>query len=210
MAASSASFACGYSNKHRKKECPPESKSLYRGEFHYKCHNFTGPGTNYTARVKRGDKPLNEIDKCSMVHDKAYVDIDTHGRTLTKRERAKRVHVADAEVLKCYERHKHADGFKFAHSAIRAKHKTELYLSKKKGYPVALYGSNPVRSTRRSSRSRPRSGGRRSTSQASPLMREYRAFVKKYFHRLQGTPQERMKRLSLGWKKHKRERLSSR
>ena len=34
--------------------------------------NFAGPGTALKARLARGDKPINEVDKISMAHDLRY------------------------------------------------------------------------------------------------------------------------------------------
>lgn len=41
-------------------------------EFHLPGHNFTGPGTKFEKRVKRGDKPINKVDQISYEHDMAY------------------------------------------------------------------------------------------------------------------------------------------
>lgn len=41
-------------------------------EFHIPGHNFTGPGTKFEKRVKRGDKPINKVDAISYEHDLAY------------------------------------------------------------------------------------------------------------------------------------------
>ena len=41
-------------------------------EFHLPGYNFCGPGTRLDQRIARGDKPINELDGCCMVHDIVY------------------------------------------------------------------------------------------------------------------------------------------
>ena len=41
-------------------------------EYHLPGYNFCGPGTNLEERLARGDKPINELDACCMVHDIVY------------------------------------------------------------------------------------------------------------------------------------------
>jgi hypothetical protein len=35
-------------------------------------YNFAGPGTHIKERLDRGDKPINELDKCAEIHDVKY------------------------------------------------------------------------------------------------------------------------------------------
>ena len=39
------------------------------------CANFAGPGTNISARLARGDKPVNQSDAYAMQHDVDYMNI---------------------------------------------------------------------------------------------------------------------------------------
>jgi hypothetical protein len=80
------------------KRASPEEETItrpgYLGEKHvmllsqdgkrYANHNFSGPGTNVDARLARGDKPVDQVDACSMLHDISY-------NTLTKAVRAKKI-----------------------------------------------------------------------------------------------------------------------
>lgn len=48
-------------------------------EFHLPGYNFCGPGTKLEERIARGDKPINSLDACCMVHDMVYAS--TSSRT---------------------------------------------------------------------------------------------------------------------------------
>ncbi len=50
----------------------PNTAPLYEGEQHILGYNFCGPKTAYEERVARGDKPVNELDKCCFAHDTVY------------------------------------------------------------------------------------------------------------------------------------------
>ena len=41
-------------------------------EFHWPKMNYTGPGTNLKARLKRGDRGVNRLDEISRIHDIDY------------------------------------------------------------------------------------------------------------------------------------------
>ena len=41
-------------------------------EYHLAGYNFCGPGTELSSRLTRGDKPINALDACCMVHDIVY------------------------------------------------------------------------------------------------------------------------------------------
>ncbi len=45
-------------------------------EKHLPEHNYCGPGTNVTRRLREGVKPMNELDHACMIHD---VEIETRG-----------------------------------------------------------------------------------------------------------------------------------
>ena len=42
------------------------------GTLNFKKGNFLGPGTNFVARINRGDRPINYSDKVAMAHDARY------------------------------------------------------------------------------------------------------------------------------------------
>ncbi|AJP61529.1 capsid-like protein [Adoxophyes honmai entomopoxvirus 'L' virophage 1] len=57
-------------------------------ELHYPGHNFTGPGTNLVLRMEKNDKPVNKVDKNSLIHDIEYsegFDKDLSDQYLIKR-----------------------------------------------------------------------------------------------------------------------------
>jgi hypothetical protein len=65
--------------KKRHKIC--KSDESYKGEWHplqvdvHGCirrANFLGPGTHLLERIKRGDRPVNNIDKAAFRHDIMY------------------------------------------------------------------------------------------------------------------------------------------
>ena len=41
-------------------------------ESHIPTYNYAGPGTRLEKRLKRGDKPINRLDRIAMHHDIAY------------------------------------------------------------------------------------------------------------------------------------------
>jgi len=65
----------------------PLARPLTAGEMHavegpgsrYPAsnHNFTGPGTDVLGRLRRGDLPVNDVDKVSMRHDVAFLNAKT-------------------------------------------------------------------------------------------------------------------------------------
>src|SRR5215211_8366755 len=42
------------------------------GEIHFPGSNYQGPGTKFTDRILRGDKPVDRVDEAAMHHDLAY------------------------------------------------------------------------------------------------------------------------------------------
>jgi hypothetical protein len=65
----------GVRNLGRKAACPKETRPLFPGENHAPCANFSGPGTNVSARLLRGDKPSGPTDRVAMQHDISYKNI---------------------------------------------------------------------------------------------------------------------------------------
>ena len=49
-------------------------------EYHLPGYNFCGPGPRLEERLSRGDKPINELDACCMVHDIVYSETDSTSR----------------------------------------------------------------------------------------------------------------------------------
>lgn len=43
-------------------------------EYHLPGYNFCGPGTKLDQRIAKGDKPINELDACCMIHDMVYAE----------------------------------------------------------------------------------------------------------------------------------------
>jgi len=60
----------------RKTVCPKETAPGFPLERHLPCYNYAGPSTNLKARLARGDKPINNFDYYSMLHDIAYSSIN--------------------------------------------------------------------------------------------------------------------------------------
>ncbi len=73
-------------------ELYPNSRPGFPGENHLRAaYNFCGSGTNYAARRRRGDRPINDLDGCCLAHDADY------GSSMTTRE-------ADDRLLECIDR----------------------------------------------------------------------------------------------------------
>lgn len=52
---------------------PEKSGAPFPGEGHLPGgYNYCGPGTHYDARRRRGDQPINDIDRCCMEHDRRF------------------------------------------------------------------------------------------------------------------------------------------
>ena len=72
-----------------KRERYPLSVENAPDEHHLReAYNYCGSGTHLQERRARGDKPINELDKCCMIHDKDY------GTHKTTRE-------ADEALIEC-------------------------------------------------------------------------------------------------------------
>ncbi len=49
-------------------------------EYHLPGYNFCGPGTDLSKRLARGDKPINKLDACCMVHDVVYSETSSSSK----------------------------------------------------------------------------------------------------------------------------------
>ena len=78
----------------------PESRPTFEDEDHLECYNFCGPGTHMSARLRRGDLPINGIDALCLQHDKAYGEAARllQGGQITHDMAAARVEAADAAL----------------------------------------------------------------------------------------------------------------
>jgi len=105
-------------NTYRKLACPKTTRNLYDGEYHFGCHNFTGPGTRIDLQDVRSAKPYNDIDNCSRIHDLDYMFADMEK---DEKKHAKLIRQADEKVLDCYNRFKHENGYDLANFFIKHK-----------------------------------------------------------------------------------------
>lgn len=123
-------------NRWRKKNCPPGTRMLMPGEYHYGCHNFTGPGTRMD--LYSNAPTMGPIDECSRIHDVAYMN----AAAITDQvARARAIQRADMEAIQCYNRTPQANGFLAAVSGIGGKFGAEQILSFLKGRPSVFYGT---------------------------------------------------------------------
>lgn len=67
----------------------------------YVSHAFTGPNTNVDARLARGDKPIDQVDEASMMHDIAYNNMSKRAKagTITREQHLQGIKVADAKFI---------------------------------------------------------------------------------------------------------------
>lgn len=47
-------------------------KEMNFNEHHIPGYNYAGPGTKTTTRISNNDKPINELDRVSLIHDINY------------------------------------------------------------------------------------------------------------------------------------------
>ena len=118
-------------NAYRSAKCGPNSRPLYKGEMHYGCHNFTGPGTRIDLPEVRNAQPVNDIDACSKAHDLAYE---------AAKGNAAAIQQADKKCLDCYARYKDEDGYLPATAGIGGKYALEKAASFINGKPTTFYG----------------------------------------------------------------------
>ena len=126
-------------NKYRATDCDGKSRPLVEGEYHYGCHNYTGPGTRMDLYPDY--KPFNNIDNCSRMHDLAYYNIgkDLNSGKISKTDAAKLVHQADIDAINCYNQFPNEDGYQAAVTGISSKYIGEQIYSEYKGEPSVLY-----------------------------------------------------------------------
>lgn len=65
----------GISQKVGSKVCPKGYVAKINAEenpAHMPCHNYTGPATDFEARVRAGVQPMNPVDAGSFEHDAVY------------------------------------------------------------------------------------------------------------------------------------------
>lgn len=113
-----------FANKYRKKYCNGKSRPLYPGELHFKCHNFTGPGTEIWRKNVRDMAPFNAIDACSKQHDLDYMEAVEQPDDVRK----EMIRQADKDVIECYNRYPKENGYRVAKMGINSKMKLEQVL----------------------------------------------------------------------------------
>lgn len=101
-------------NFYRRNYCDGKARPLESGEFHYGCHNYTGPGTR--IHEYSNYPPYNNIDNCSRQHDLDYSNAKNDPYLIRK---------ADEDVLKCYDKYPNENGYKVAKLGINSKMKLE-------------------------------------------------------------------------------------
>lgn len=104
-------------NAYRRNFCNGKSRPLMKGEYHYGCHNFTGPGTRVDLKEVRDYPPYNNIDACSRKHDEDYVE----AVELPDKERIAAINKADKEVIKCYDKYPKENGYNVSKMGINSK-----------------------------------------------------------------------------------------
>ena len=124
-------------NLYRATMCDGKARSLENGEYHWKCHNFTGPGTILNDRTRNFD-PYNDIDNCSKTHDLEYERINNS--KMSKEEKAIAVQQADKDAIDCYDKYPSEDGYLPAKSGIQGKLSVDQLLSSVLGKPSTVYG----------------------------------------------------------------------
>lgn len=106
-------------NAYRRNFCDGKARPLQKGEYHWGCHNFTGPGTKIEQAKVRNYPPYNNIDACSRQHDIDYEE------ALKKpdKERIDLINKADKKVLECYSKYPKENGYTVANLGINGKMK---------------------------------------------------------------------------------------
>lgn len=97
------------------------------------------PGTRIDLKNVRDYKPYSGVDSCSRTHDLAYEAIGKR-KDLSKAERAKLIHQADEEALKCYDKYKGDKTYNLAKLGIQGKLDIESILSALRGEESTFYG----------------------------------------------------------------------
>ena len=60
------------SNKHNIALPNEKHQIIYLSDGTYNSARYSGPGTNLSTRIKRGDQPLSYVDKTAQAHDLKY------------------------------------------------------------------------------------------------------------------------------------------
>lgn len=103
-------------NLYRKLACKGKARQLYDSEYHYGCHNFTGPGTRIDLPDVLNYAPYNNIDGCSKQHDIDYLNAHNNPEGIRQ---------ADEKVINCYNKYPKDNGYNIAKLGINAKMKLE-------------------------------------------------------------------------------------
>ena len=111
-------------NNYRKKFCNGKARNLRLGEYHYGCHNFTGPGTKIDDPNVLNYKPYNDVDACSKQHDLDY----NVTKGLARKDKERLIRKADEEVIECYNKYPNEDGYAVSKAGINSKMYTENQL----------------------------------------------------------------------------------
>lgn len=111
-------------NAYRRNFCDGKARPLYNGEYHFGCHNFTGPGTRVDLKEVREYPPYNDIDACSRGHDFDYMK----AVELPEGERQKAIIEADKKVIECYKKFPDQNGAKVSQMGINSKMKLDQVL----------------------------------------------------------------------------------
>ena len=101
-------------NIYRKYACKGKARPLLDGEYHYGCHNYTGPGTRIDLYPNY--PPYNNIDACSRQHDLDYSNAQNNPQLIRQ---------ADEKVIDCYNRYPNDNGYNIAKLGINTKMKLE-------------------------------------------------------------------------------------
>lgn len=99
-------------NLYRRNYCDGKARQLLDGEYHYGCHNFTGPGTRIDLPEVSNYPPYNDIDNCSRIHDIEYEQY---------RGQPDKIRKADEDAIKCYNKYPDQNGYLVAKSGINGK-----------------------------------------------------------------------------------------
>ena len=70
------------SNKHNIALPNEKHQIIYLSDGTYNPARFSGPGTNLSTRIKRGDQPLSYVDKTAQAHDLKYALANNTRRSL--------------------------------------------------------------------------------------------------------------------------------
>jgi hypothetical protein len=110
-------------NKYRAKYCNNKTRPLLKGEYHWGCHNFTGPGTKISLDYIRDTEPINDIDACSRQHDIDYYEAIS--KEMDPEIRRRLLRQADVKVMQCYDKYPNQNGYRVAKLGINSKMKLE-------------------------------------------------------------------------------------